>query len=1283
MAVAPDNLPFPAGDRFELIALRGSGGMGVVYEVLDRQRQVRVALKAVRHAGARQLLRLKNEFRALRDLSHPNLIRLGELFEDEGKWFFTMELVDGVDFREWTRPVGALAVAAAGTGTTTIQALEAPQHVGRRDELGTDDTRAMPLRPAPNRPLTAVDVLARSSRVAQAPGFDEARLRSALRQLAAGVAALHRAGMVHRDIKPSNVLVEADGRLVLLDFGVVAELRERPDEGNEREVVGTWAYMPSEQAAGRDPSPAADWYSVGVMLFEALTGELPFSADEAGLHLKAALEAPSPSALTLGVPADLETACVRLLAREPAARPTGDQVLALLGLEAGTAGGGAAYEGREPPALPYVGRGAELSMLRGAYERSRAGEPGVVLVCGESGMGKSALVARFLDELADAEQPPLVLEARCDAREIVPYNAFDGIVDRLARTLTRMAPEQVAALVPPGADALLRVFPVLAGVEALEGATRTGRRTSDERGAAFTALAELLRRLAALRPLVLTIDDVHWADADSRALFTELMNGRQAPPLLLVATARGLPGDPPPAALGEVRTPVQLVQLAPLEPADAERLARAAFASLPPGSTLDPSAIAREAAGHPMFVTELARFTSGSGEDGHPLLLDEVLWRRIEALDVGGRRLLELVCLAAAPLSRTAAAAAAGIAPAELSEQLAELARARLLRVLGGRDLDAIEPYHDRVREAVAARLDEHERKGLHRRLARVLDTRSAAPELLAYHLIGAGDHTRAASMALLASRRAQAALAFERAAEWLTTALSLAPPEPTERRALLAELGELLVRAGRPEEAADTFTTAAATGHPDDDERRELRRRAAASYINGGYLEKGMAAIHELLEEVDLHAPASAAGAIVGVLFNQARLALSPLTWTPRREEDVPRATLARLDVCWSTAMGLSLVDSLRGALFATRLPLMCLAAGEPHRIARSLAGAATAAAGLGRVAACRRFGDAARQAAVAADSPLVRGHLAIAELGRLFYLENDWPAAFACSEQAARDWLDAGQGRGWELDVLTQHTLWSMMTLGHVGELCRRVPAEIRAARRGGNRFLEVGLRTFFPIVHLAEADDPAGARADVDEALASWTHGQHEVGNQFFFAQKGRSAITCYAGDILAHAESLETDWQRCWRSLLVQVPMIRMEVAMWRGQLALARAVRARQRGDAAGVRRLLDVSRRWAARVRKVGLPICVSAELQVMAGVYRVDGRDADAAAALRQLLENPIFQHMSSGMAAVRWHLGTLLGGSEGEALRRVASAWYASQGAVRPDRMAASMLPGCELAG
>src|SRR5688572_24620269 len=129
MARRNPEVTFPGGDRFELIGELGRGGMGVVYEVRDREHGVRLALKGLRKVGPRAILRLKHEFRAAADLQHPNLIRLHELFEHEGAWFFTMELVDGVDFLRWCRPDDTRRMARIAVDATSAGETESPETV--------------------------------------------------------------------------------------------------------------------------------------------------------------------------------------------------------------------------------------------------------------------------------------------------------------------------------------------------------------------------------------------------------------------------------------------------------------------------------------------------------------------------------------------------------------------------------------------------------------------------------------------------------------------------------------------------------------------------------------------------------------------------------------------------------------------------------------------------------------------------------------------------------------------------------------------------------------------------------------------------------------------------------------------------------------------------------------------------------------------------------------------------------------------------------------------------
>jgi serine/threonine protein kinase len=281
--------------------------MGAVYEAFDRERGQLVAIKTLLRFSPLALYRLKQEFRTLADVVHPNLVRLYELVAtDPDHVFFAMELVRGIDFLTHVQRPGTPKRGGPSRPTAKL----AP--AGDADRTGPFDATAPVPRPPPTHRSNA----------------DFARLRSAMRQLVAGVSALHAAGKLHRDIKPSNVLVTPEGRVVLLDFGVATDLTQRLLGGAvEREVVGTARYMAPEQATDEAPTPASDWYSVGAMLYEAIVGSAPFTGSSAEvLARKAFVDAPAPSEGVLDVPDDLDTLACALLRRAPEGRPSGEEI---------------------------------------------------------------------------------------------------------------------------------------------------------------------------------------------------------------------------------------------------------------------------------------------------------------------------------------------------------------------------------------------------------------------------------------------------------------------------------------------------------------------------------------------------------------------------------------------------------------------------------------------------------------------------------------------------------------------------------------------------------------------------------------------------------------------------------------------------------------------------------------------------------------------------------------------------------------------------------------------
>ena len=289
--------------RFRDLRRLGHGAFGDVYAGLDAVRGVEVAIKKLKLNGPESIYRFKQEFRAVEAIDHPNLVQLYELLQAGDDWVFTMELVRGEDFSRYIRPGGRL---------------------------------------------------------------DLRRLRDALRQLAAGLSHLHAAGKVHLDVKPANVVVREDGRLKLVDFGLATDFEDQRDNRTTDRSVGTLEYMAPEQAAGQARSAAADWYPVGVMIFEALSGRLPFQGAPLKILVeKSRSEAPPFDADARALAPDLAALAERMMLRESTDRPPGQAICAALGATLTTAPTLTALR------TPFVGRSHEVERLESAWARAR------------------------------------------------------------------------------------------------------------------------------------------------------------------------------------------------------------------------------------------------------------------------------------------------------------------------------------------------------------------------------------------------------------------------------------------------------------------------------------------------------------------------------------------------------------------------------------------------------------------------------------------------------------------------------------------------------------------------------------------------------------------------------------------------------------------------------------------------------------------------------------------------------------------------------------------------
>ena len=1179
-----------------------------MYEAIDRESGATVAIKTLHDVTPDALYRLKREFRLLQGLEHPNLCQHYELFEHAGRWFITMECVRGE------------------------QLLHAV-----RDELGD---------------------------------YDEDRLRDALVQLAEALCALHEAGLVHRDLKPSNVLVEATGRVVLLDFGFAETRLSDGAPHRSQSIVGTPVYMAPEQAVQSDVGPAADWYSFGVIMFEALTKQLPHDGDTALAIMleKQRVDPPRAASIAPDAPPDLDALCAELLRTEPGQRPTGQAVLRRLGRRDTSRDSRPALASSPSLAGSFVGRGEELAILRGALAELERGRTISVIVEGRSGVGKTALVRQFSDEAIASGA--LVLSGRCYERESVPYKAFDTVIDALARHLRRLSDVDVAGLLPRYPELLVRMFPVLGGVPAM-GSAPTARiaivEPHEQRNQAFGALREMLHRLAQRRPLVITIDDWQWADADSVLLARDLVRHRDSPPMLVVLTAR--PSDEPDSARMEAVATQDMrhIGLESLVEAQAIQLVGRLQRTFAPSLDLDLAAIARETGGHPLYISELVRYAATRGSAGdtsveQPIRLDEAILARIAELPMEARAIMDVLAVAGEPLPLDVVRDAIDFEAAVVQRNAAMLRVAHLVRSANADGM--LEPYHDRVSEAVLASMDDKARLSWHKRIVYAIEASPLArlrPELLLRHLDMAGEVTRAAEVAVAAAQRAVLAGAFDRAASLFRAALRSGQFDDRRARTLRIEMGQALANAGRGHEAAEAFLTAASDADPAT--RLDCHRQAAEQLLMVGDLERGLEILSELLADVGVQMPFTQKRALASVLWGRAKLRIRGLRWRERRETEIAPETLLRLDVLKAASHSLALVDTIRAADFNARWLLLALRIGERSRCAVALASESVyqSSQGARGIQRARQLIATVRDIAAGTNDPKLRAFVSMSE-GAVEYWVCRLTRAEELIREAERTFREETVGTTSELKTARMFLTFTLRHRGSWAQLRDLREEYVEDAERRGDRYVATSMNRYCSSLWLAD-DDPDGARRMLTDA--KWmlpTLGFH---TQHWYELDARAEIAMYDHTVERDLPELQPLFDGLETSVLLRLSTVRA-MALWlRGRLALCQRDGQAAHHAAAQLRKIDDVRARVFSAMLEGGIA-----------------GREHDAAAAasMRRAAELADEHDLRLHAAAARYQLGTLIGGSEGAEEVIAAEAVMVAEGVVKPARFADWFVPGLQ---
>jgi hypothetical protein len=782
-------------------------------------------------------------------------------------------------------------------------------------------------------------------------------------------------------------------------------------------------------------------------------------------------------------------------------------------------------------------------------------------------------------------------------------------------------------------------------------------------------LRELLARITDRHTLVLHIDDLHWADADSTLMLDVVLGGPDAPPLLMLACLRTEEIVSKPFLQGIVHgggsscwTPVAL------EPMTEEE-ARQLIAALVPADTRVSAShrreLAREAGGNPFLLEQLACYAAHHGNsDDRAATFAEMLARRLHQLPGGTRRFLEVLAVCGKPMTPQVVYEAAGLTGDE-RPLVAMLRSDRLLRNSGS--ALHIEPYHDRIRETLAGQLSPDATRRIHALLAQTLTARGADdPEALFEHYRGAGDRDGASQQAALAAGKARAMLAFDRAAFFYRSALELAP-DARAAGEWKERLAESLTNAGRPYDAAQVYLEASTSG--DRTRQVDLQRRAAEQFLVGGHIDEGMAVIRSVLDALGMRLARSPLAALASLSWRRIRLRRRGLEFVERDAARIAADRLLRIDTCWSVATGLAMVDSIRAAEVNTRHLLLALEAGEPYRIARALAFELCSLYSAGpRHPLVTEYAERAARVAGQSGRPHAEA-LCAATAGVRAAFAGEWKNASLLCGRALEVLRDRCAGATWELNCAECFFLGSLLAQGQIREVSRRLPSLLTAARDRGNLYFETELCTRMALVWLA-ADMPDEGERQANEAMQRWSHqGFHR---QHYNHVLARIQTELYRGRAEQAWDLVTANWRVFRRTQLLRIQFLRIETSFLRARAALLMAAGGRER------RRFLAMVRKDARRIGSFGTRWSDSLAMLLTATISYLANRPREACDRLAAAIDAFEAADMKLYAAVARRRLGLLQGGQSGRDLVDAANDWMAGQGIVNVDRVTRLIAPG-----
>lgn len=734
---------------YQIAELVGRGGMGSVYRARDEALRRDIALKLLRLDAVgdqRDAERFRREARLAAALSHPNIVAVYGAGSEGGYLYLAMELVDGASLRSLIRNRrGALSIELALS--IAEQVLEALQ-------------------------------------------------------------AAHQRGIIHRDIKPENILLKADGSVKVLDFGVAklegGTLLTRADE-----ILGTVEYMAPEQILGEGIGPATDLYAAGILLYELVTGALPFAGESPATLVYHQLneEPPAPSLLNPAVPRALDRLVVKLLGKMPEDRYGSaaealqalrqvhrrQQLTSVPDLEKDRIAAGEEEFRTRDYRFRFTGRQAEFEALVARFGAAST-QGGLVFVGGEAGIGKTRLVEELARHIETHQGR--VIQGTCFFEHgMGPYMPFLDAIGKLfskeQNGLNAAEREELGALLQQQAPELAELAArssTTAKVRAsFAAAFARGTDPEAARQRFFDAVFELLAAAASRLPLAVVLEDMHWADEGSLQLLQSLIRRAGEARVLWVVTYRPeeLGGEAGLAALLQQLHGEGLLDEVRLERLGREplvRMVKSLFAAAEfPEEFGD--FLYEQSQGNPLVAAEVLKVLrqrdilyadSGVwtvraelGKVEVPGRINALILQRLEQLEDEQRELLQVAAVVGQRFTSEVLGAAAELSRIALLKALFRLEKKHHLIVSTD---SGYEFSHSKIREVLYAEIPGELRREYHGLVAQALEAmraqgREVGDEELGVHLYEGGEHGEALPYLLRAGDEALALFSWRRAA--------------------------------------------------------------------------------------------------------------------------------------------------------------------------------------------------------------------------------------------------------------------------------------------------------------------------------------------------------------------------------------------------------------------------------------------------------------------------------------------------------------------------------------